>query len=625
MKASKHFALLLAVGFSITLLLSPVLPGRASDRPAHIILQGNTSETPEQPETVESSEDAADEIPASDDQVTVEGTDNENTASDEETAGAEEVDATETASDEAASDDAETAAEPEYDPEAAALEQETWFQRELIIEADRLYLAGDIAAAEELYREAKTFGWRDEDDLEDIPAEPFSDPEQLSPGGAVYWRESGHGIEAERESQTLVPLGLITEEIPAFIPGHLRYAEQLQAYERPDDAEVVLEKALTLYPYEPDLLSAQIELMMTQEEWIEASIASRQFALLNADHPEADRYAQLADENLRRFKSATNAKIRNNAIANIFTGAAGYILTGGLYGPFTALNTSLILLQGEKSLGESVANSAREQLPLSEDEELLAYVRGIGNKLASVAGRDDFDYTFDVVLDRNLNAFALPGGKIFVNSGAILDTDSEAEIAGLLGHEISHAVLSHGFQMVTQGNLTASLTQYLPLPGLVTNALVSSYSRQMERQADIVGTQILAASGYAADGMHGLMMALDERYGDRQTIPWMSSHPAPQERVDYLQAIVENGGYNRYAYEGVLGHEAKQARAEAELAAYEAENGKTLDDPDETVADDEEIEEAVEEVQQEQEEAVDAETENSTETDEPATEEGLDE
>ncbi len=565
MKANQRFALLLAVGFSLTLLLSPVVPSRAAtpERPEHIILQSgtDTSETPDPAE--EESVEASD-----------------------------------------ASDEAATTAEDEaYDPEAAVVERETWFQRELIIEADRLYLAGDIAAAEELYREAKTFGWRNEDDLEDIPTQPYSDPEQLSAGGAVYWRESARGIEAGRESQTLVPLELLTAEVPAFIPGHLRYAELLQTYERPEDAEMVLEKALTLYPYDPDLLSAQIELMMLQEEWIEASIASRQFSLLNADHPDAERYASLADENLDRFKSATNAQIRNNAIANIFTGAAGYLLTGGLYGPFTALNSSIILLQGEKSLGASVADSARKQLPLSQDEELLAYVRGVGNKLAAVAGRDDFDYTFDVVLDRELNAFALPGGKIFVNSGAILDTDSEAELAGLLGHELSHAVLSHGFQMVTKGNLTASLTQYLPLPGLVTNAIVSGYSRQMERQADIVGTQILASGGYAADGMHGLMLALDERYGDRQVVPWMSSHPAPQERVDYLQAIVENGGYNRYAYEGVLDHEAMQTLADVELTAHEAKSKDAEDD--EPIVDDDEIEDAVEDVQEEQEAAID--------------------
>lgn len=569
MKANKRFALLLAVGFSITLLFSPVMPGQASipQRPDHIAQTGTEPDATEPMYPTGETEEPVSDTPA---------------------------------------------AEADYDPDAAALEHETWFQRELIIEADRLYLAGDIATAEEYYREAKTFGWRNEDDLENIPAEPFSNPEQLSPGGAVYWREANSGIDAGRESQTIVALGLLTEKEPAFIPGHLIYAEQLQAYDRQDDAELILESALTLYPYEPDLLIAQVELMMLREEWIEASIAARQFSLLNPDHPEAERYAGLADDNLRKFKSVTNARIRNNAIANVFTGAASFVLTGGLFGPFTALNSSLILLRGEKSLGESVADSARKQLPLCEDEELLAYVRDMGYKLAAVAGRDDFDYTFDVVMDRNLNAFALPGGKVFVNAGAVLDTDSEAELAGLLGHEISHAVLSHGFQLVTRGNLTASLTQFLPLSGIVTNAIVSGYSRQMERQADIVGTQILASTGYAADGMHGLMLALDERYGDRQVVPWLSSHPAPQERVDYLQAIVENGGYNRYAYEGVLGHEAMQTRAEAALTAYEAENGSTAN---ETVAEDEEIEEAVEEVKEEQSEVLEEQTDSAGEID----------
>ena len=478
----------------------------------------------------------------------------------------------------------------EYDPEE-------WFQRELLIEADRLYQAGQIAEAEALYREAKTFGWRDEDELSvSIPPEPFSDESLLSAGAAVYWRESARGIEAGRESQALVPLKLLTEEYPAFIPAHGRYAELLVSYGRTEEAEEVLEQALTQYPAHPDLLRAQVALMMAEEQWIEASISSRQFALLNSEHPEAAEYDGLADENLERFKAKTNQQIRNNAIANVITGIAGYALTGGLFGPFTALNSTLALLQGEKAIGEQIAVQVRQQLPLIEDKAVVDYINDMGQSLAAVAGRDEFDYTFDVLLDEEINAFALPGGKIFVNAGAILATQSEAEIAGLLAHEISHAVLSHGFQRVTQGNLTASITQYLPLPNLVTNALVSSYSRQMERQADIVGTQILAASGYAADGMHGLMLALNDRYGDQQRGPaWLSTHPAPQERVDYLQVLVERGGYNRYAYEGVASHEAIQALTLAEIEIYKAEQklGEE-DDPADSVED------AIEEVQQEQ-------------------------
>jgi Zn-dependent protease with chaperone function len=483
------------------------------------------------------------------------------------------------------------------DPEAP--DPETLLRRELILEADSLYLAGEVAAAADLYRKAKTGGWREDSELQDIPAAPFTDEALLSPGATVYWRESERGIEAGRESQILVPLALLTAEYPAFIPGHIRYTAQLVAYDRPDDAERGLEQALTLYPAHPDLLQTQVQLMMNREQWIEASIAARQFALLNPDHPDAPQYQTLAVENLERFKAVTNAQIRTNAIANVITGVAGYVLTGGLFGPFTALNSTFALLQGEAAIGEQVAHQVRQQLPLLEDEEVNAYVNRIGQDLAAVAGRDEFEYTFDVILDGELNAFALPGGKIFVNAGAILETDSEAELAGLLAHELSHAVLSHGFQLVTQGNLTASVTQYVPfLPGLVNSILVTGYSRQMERQADIVGTQILAASGYAADGMHGLMLALQERYGDRAVLPWLSTHPIPQERVDYLQAIVERGGYNRYAYEGIAPHEYIQSLTAAALEAYEAEQAADGEAPS-----DAEIEDAVEDVKDAQQEA----------------------
>jgi predicted Zn-dependent protease len=170
----------------------------------------------------------------------------------------------------------------------------------------------------------------------------------------------------------------------------------------------------------------------------------------------------LADENLKRYKRHLRAELRGNAIANVITGALSYAVTGSLYGPLTAVETSVLMLRGESAIGESVTKQAKRQLPLVEDEEVLKYVRDIGNKLATVAGRSDFEYEFYVVLDDKLNAFALPGGKVFVNAGAITRTNSEAELAGLLAHELSHAVLSHGFQLVTQGNLTSSVTGFIP-------------------------------------------------------------------------------------------------------------------------------------------------------------------
>ncbi|MFM7325866.1 MAG: M48 family metallopeptidase, partial [Nodosilinea sp.] len=196
------------------------------------------------------------------------------------------------------------------------------------------------------------------------------------------------------------------------------------------------------------------------------------------------------------------------------------------------------------------------QLPMVEDPEIRTYVNDLGQKLAALTGRQEFDYRFEVIMDDSLNAFALPGGKVFIHAGAIVKSNSEAELAGLLGHEIAHAVLSHGLQMVTRGNLMNSLADLIPIrevAGIAAALVVSGYSRDMERQADVLGTRVLAMADYAADGLHNLMLTLEKEYGN-QTITWFASHPNPQERISYLKQLVDQGGFSRYAYEGVNTH-----------------------------------------------------------------------
>uniref|UniRef100_A0ACD5H2Y3 M48 family metalloprotease n=1 Tax=Desertifilum tharense IPPAS B-1220 TaxID=1781255 RepID=A0ACD5H2Y3_9CYAN len=150
----------------------------------------------------------------------------------------------------------------------------------------------------------------------------------------------------------------------------------------------------------------------------------------------------------------------------------------------------------------------------------------------------------------------------------MLKTNSEAELAGLLAHELAHAVLSHGFQLATSGGLIGNIAQYLPYGGLASNLLVFSYSREMERQADELGTRILAASGYAADGMHNLMLTLDRE--DTPSPPaWLSTHPDTQERIRNLERQILQSGLNRYAYEGVERHAEIQERLKP---LVEAEN-----------------------------------------------------
>jgi predicted Zn-dependent protease len=370
----------------------------------------------------------------------------------------------------------------------------------------------------------------------------------------VYWREAQAGQELNLATRMRVPLQLLSQEYPEFIPGHLRYAEVLVQQEQLDQALDVLEQATTLYPDQPELAQMRVRLLASAENWLEASIAARQFALLNPEGASATDFLALADQYQEKYRARLRNRLTGNTIANILTGTAGFLLTGNLYGPLTAVDSTVLLLRGESAVGESVAKQAQAALPLVEDEAIVAYVNQIGQKLVRVAGRDEFEYEFYVVNDPSLNAFALPGGKVFVNAGAIAKTESEAELAGLIAHELSHAVLSHGFQLVTGGNATANIFQFVPYAGgLATQIAVSSYSRDMERQADAMATRMLTAAGYAADGLYNLMGTLGQE-NTAASVEWLSSHPDTPERLRNIATQIEQNGYNRYTYEGVENH-----------------------------------------------------------------------
>jgi predicted Zn-dependent protease len=440
----------------------------------------------------------------------------------------------------------EQAEEPAPTPEEITRQQK-------LIEGDKLYLAGNIGEAEKIYREAKE-PFKQAAIIDEQRKPAIVDAGQLPPAGRVYWREAEAGILGNLQTRTLVPLELLVQQVPQFVPGHIKYAESLKKYGDEKKALQVLERGATLYPNEPELVKARVTALGDASKWMEASLAARQFAILNPQNPLAPEFTKLADDNLKQYKSHIRGEIRGNAIANIITGALGYAVTGSLLGPFSALDSTILLLQGEESIGDSVAKQAKKQLNVVKDEAVNAYVNEIGQKLAKIGGRNEFKYEFFVIPEADLNAFALPGGKIFVNAGAIEKTKSEAELAGLLGHELSHVLLSHGFQLVTQGNLISNVTQYLPLGGTVGQLFGLSYSRDMERQADVLGTRLIVTGGYAADGLRNLMMTLKQQQKNAPPT-WAASHPGGNERVSYIEDLISSNGYNRYAYEGVSKHQ----------------------------------------------------------------------
>ncbi|MGB5635148.1 MAG: M48 family metalloprotease [Waterburya sp.] len=441
--------------------------------------------------------------------------------------------------------------------------------------ADQLYLAGDKAAAVELYRQAKE-AW--EIEPKKVIGKPesaivFTDPEKLSPVGKVFWRNYQQGKKQQLESKVLSSLKLLTTREPQFLSGHIHYAKALLEYERASESLQVLERAVNLYPHEPEILRAKMNADIAEEQWLDASIMARQYALFNPDSPKAEEFNQLAEEYLAEYQSNLRSSITWNAIGNAIVGTVGYALTGSLFGPFSALETTSLLLRGESAVGEVSAGQITKQIPLMKDEAVTNYVNQIGQKIASASGREEFDYQFYIVMDDALNAFALPGGKVFVNVGAIMETDSEAELAGLLAHEVSHSALSHGFQLVTKGNLTANLVSYIPYIGNTASSLiVLNYSRSMEKQADIFGTRILVNAGYAADGVRNLMAQIDESHQEEDNSEppaWLSSHPNTKERINYIEQMIVDNNLNRYTYEGVNRHQEIKKLVTAKWEEYE--------------------------------------------------------
>lgn len=423
-------------------------------------------------------------------------------------------------------------------------------RHEILSEADQLYLEGDRTAAEQLYRQVKPpFS---QENSSAFP-QPLTDPTQLSGTSQTHWQTAQQEIANGSEKKALAALNSLVQTQPSFIPGYILYANTLLEEGEEDEAIQVLEQGLSLFPAaSPDLSRTLVNAYEEDGQYLNASITARQFAIVNPDHPDTPEFLELAEKDLDRFRERLN---RGNIVQGVLGGVIG-ILTGD-DGARAVENVGL-LLQGESGIGRRLAEGYSQQTPLIKDPEVLQYITEMGNDMASLMGRD-FDYEFYVVQNNDLNAFALPGGKIFVNTGLILATNSEAELAGVVSHEIAHAVLSHSFQQITRANLLSNLGSIVSFGNLVANLLISEHSRQQERQADIVGTRALATTGYAADGLRNFFITM-KQHETANPPEYLSSHPATEDRIDYLEKIIQANGYNRYAFEGVERHTRIQER-----------------------------------------------------------------
>ncbi len=207
-------------------------------------------------------------------------------------------------------------------------------------------------------------------------------------------------------------------------------------------------------------------------------------------------------------------------------------------------------------IGRQVSAQAEKELPMLNDRRVDNYLNNLGRRLAAKAPGEKFPYQFKAVNDSGINAFALPGGFLYVNRGIIEAADNEAQLAGVMAHEIGHVALRHGTNQASKqqlasvplavlggamGNSVGGLLAQLGA-GFALNSVLLKYSRDAERQADTMGVQILYDNGYDPRAMSQFFEKIQaERKGGRMP-EFFSSHPNPENRVSLTAAEVQRLG-----------------------------------------------------------------------------------
>ncbi|HYL61873.1 MAG TPA: M48 family metallopeptidase [Candidatus Methylomirabilis sp.] len=209
-------------------------------------------------------------------------------------------------------------------------------------------------------------------------------------------------------------------------------------------------------------------------------------------------------------------------------------------------------------LGKRAALDAEKQLPLCNAPRVDAYLTQLGLKLVAKlpTGGVQYPFEFHCVNDKSINAFALPGGYVFINRGAIEAADNEAQLAGVMAHEISHVALRHGTNQATKAQATegifgivggifgdtaggALMTQ---LGAFAAGGVLLRYSRAAESQADIMGTQVLYDTGYDPRAMAQFFEKLEAQTKGKTPPEFFSNHPSPEHRVERVDEEIDKLG-----------------------------------------------------------------------------------
>lgn len=225
---------------------------------------------------------------------------------------------------------------------------------------------------------------------------------------------------------------------------------------------------------------------------------------------------------------------------------------------------NLFSKEQDVQLGQESAAEVRKKMPIIHDPFLTAYVNKVGKRLAASqeAQESGFPFSFEVVADPSINAFALPGGPMFINTGLLKAVDNEAELAGVMGHEMSHVILRHGTNQASKAKLIelpallgsqvagGSMLGQLASAGigLGANSVLLKFSRTAESQADLMGSHIMAEAGYDPRQLAVFFEKLNGEGGAR-TVQFFSDHPNPDNREHAIEEEVDRMPRETYGYQ----------------------------------------------------------------------------
>jgi len=209
--------------------------------------------------------------------------------------------------------------------------------------------------------------------------------------------------------------------------------------------------------------------------------------------------------------------------------------------------------QQEVQMGQQYAAQISQQLPLINDPEVVRYINVLGDSIAHVTNRRDLDWHFYVVNSSEVNAFAVPGGYVYVNRGLIERATSMDELAGVLGHEIGHVVRRHSVkQMQQQQGANFGITLACVLTSVCNNqatgtlvnvgatAIFAKFSRTDEAEADEEGFKNVVHAGISPKGLVTMFQKLiDERKATPGAVDaWFATHPLEEDRIADVQRLI---------------------------------------------------------------------------------------